>query len=81
MCRYRLIFPQQAGDFDQIKIYLLSAKNVELTVVETETYKNSEFKEKVLPLGDTYTADYPNEVFLLVLSDESGSNGEFTISY
>lgn len=34
-----------------------------------------------MPVGETYTATFPNEVFLLVLADDSGESGDFTISY
>lgn len=81
MCRYRLIFPQQAGEFDEIKVFLAQAVDVEVTVIETLTYKSSEFKEETLKEGDTYTATFPNEVFLLLRADSTDLNGEFTISY
>ena len=81
MCRYRLVFPQQAGEFDQISIILLNSQNVDVSVVETKTYKYSEFTEESLTNGKSFVATYPNEVFVLVMTDETQNYGDFTISY
>ena len=60
---------------------LIGASNVEVTLIETETYKSGKFKELKLISGQTYFALYPNEVFLLVMANDSRSSGDFTISY
>ena len=35
MCRYRLVFPSSAGEFDQIRFYLQSDQNVKVYLIET----------------------------------------------
>jgi len=45
MCRYRLVFPASAGEFDQIRFFLQTDKNVVVYLIETQTYKSTEFKE------------------------------------
>ena len=83
MCRYRLVFPQMAGEFDQINIILQAAKNVQVIVTETSTYKSQRYVETYLEVGKSVTATWPNEIFILILVDQgsAGELGDFTISY
>ena len=83
MCRYRLVFPQRAGEFDQINIILQAAKNVQVIVTETSTYKSQRYVETYLEVGKSVTATWPNEIFILILVDQgaAGETGDFTISY
>lgn len=45
MCRYRLVFPAAAGEFDQIRFFLQSEENVQVYLIETSTYKSTNFEE------------------------------------
>ena len=83
MCRYRLVFPQLAGEFDQINIILQAAENVQVIVTETSTYKSQRYTETYLEVGKSVKATWPNELFLLILVDSSTptATGDFTISY
>ena len=40
MCHYRIVFPQSAGEFDQVKVVIGNNPNVKVYVVETPTYKS-----------------------------------------
>ena len=51
MCRYRVLFPQVAGEFDQIVIDVGTLENVTAYLTETSTYKNLTFKEKEIEAG------------------------------
>ena len=81
MCRYRLVFPQTAGEFDQINIVLQAAENVSVIMTETSTYKSQDYVETYLKVGEPVSATWPNEVFILVLVGEGNNIGSYTISY
>ena len=69
MCRFRVVFPPSAGEFDQISIILSKADYVNVIVTETLNYKDQNYKEFSLSEGVSYTATWPNEVFIVVISN------------
>ena len=81
MCRYRMIFPPKAGEFDQINIRLQRASNVKIYLTETSTYKSLKFKENIMEVETSLTVNWPNEAFILVLADETEAGADFTLSY
>ena len=45
MCRYRIVFPQEAGEFDQITVSLTKKQNVTVWMTETQSYKSPTYEE------------------------------------
>ena len=62
------MFPQPAGDFDQINIQVTTANRVVIYASETYAYSdpNSEFIE--LAQGDAYNLTFPNSLYIVVVS-------------
>jgi len=54
-------------------------------MVETSTYKSQNFRETQLVLGQQVKAEWPNEIFVLVIVNTNGGGGllfgDFAISY
>ena len=40
MCKYKLMFPAEAGDFDQISIQVTEARRVTIYAAETGAYSD-----------------------------------------
>ncbi len=69
MCRYRVVFPPSAGEFDQITVILSRAEYVNVIVTETLNYKDKDYREFNLGEGLSFTITWPNEAFILVTSN------------
>ena len=81
MCKYKIMFPIEAGDFDQISIEITVADRVTIYAAETETYSNPSGKEFKLSQGDTHTVTFPNSIYLSIVSNPVQSAADFVISY
>lgn len=51
-----------------MKIIVQDLTYTKVFLTETSTYKSLEFTEEVLKREEVYTAEWPNEVFLTLLS-------------
>ena len=51
-----------------MKIIVQSLEYARVYVTETSTYKSLDFKEKVVGENGVYTAEWPNEVFITLVS-------------
>lgn len=81
LCRYRLIFPQTASDFDQIAVKLVKSKNVRVYATEMPDIFS---REKVKDHDDfeEIIVEYPNELFITIVSANSDTqSGDFQIDY
>lgn len=81
MCRYRMIFPSIAREFDQINYILQKSENVQVYLIETMTYKSLTYKETILEPDVSVTVTWPNESFILILASDDGEKADFSISY
>ena len=52
MCRYRLVFPQDGSEFDQIYVKLTSTTQSIVYHTETSTYKSLKYDEKQMVIGE-----------------------------
>ena len=59
ICRYKLVFPLNAGQFDQIKIQVNNATRVQIYAVMTEKYDNPDATDLKLIQGDVLLVQYP----------------------
>ena len=81
MCRYRIIFPPSAREFDQINFILQKNENVSVYLTETITYKSLEYLENYMRINKVYTVTWPNEAFILVMADTDSELSDYSISY
>ena len=76
-----MVFPATAGEFDQIRFFLQSNENVKVYLIETSTYKSTNFEESLLTPLEAQTITWPNEAFILVMANDNSDPTDFTISY
>ena len=80
VCRYRLIFPFEAKDYDEIKVQIGSITNAIAYLIETPEFKSKEANQTILKEEDDFaTASSPNEVYLTVVADASDRPAEYEI--
>ena len=51
ICRYRIEYPETAGDYDRIKIVASSIVNVDIHAAVTGSFPNLDYEETVLELN------------------------------
>ena len=69
-CHYRIVFPQGAGEFDQILITLTDKTKTKVYLTETETFRSMKFEENVVSSTVTYAVTWPNEAFIVATASE-----------
>ena len=62
------MFPAPAGDFDLINIEIISASLVSIYITDTLTYSDPETSFIELFEGDKYSLEFPNTLFITVVS-------------
>ncbi|CDW77774.1 UNKNOWN [Stylonychia lemnae] len=77
ICKYLVSFPDIAGLNDNIQIVPTYIYNVEATFMSGVYYSNDVTRLNMVLLR-TYSATFPNKVFLLVRSSLANSVGQFT---
>ena len=78
VCRYRLVFPYLAKDYDEIKVEVGLISNAVAFLVETPEFKSDRAKQVRLGnKGDTGTVSFPGETFLTVVADASSKPAEY----
>ena len=81
MCKYKLMFPAEAGDFDQISVQVTDARRVTIYAAEAGAYSDPGTQFLVLSQGDSYTLTFPNALYLSVVSNRVQSSADFVIAY
>ena len=85
ICRYRILFPQIAGDFDEINVKLTKSIRVKTYATEAVGYFTSEYVQDIeLFELEEITITYPNELFLTVISSNSptaAGNFQFEVTF
>ena len=51
LCRYRLLFPPSAGDFDQMILTVNGAENVQIIISQAESYTSKGSEDQTLNSG------------------------------
>ena len=51
LCRYKIIFPKEARQFDKIAVHVKNLENIKLYTVDTKRYSDDIFTENILSLG------------------------------
>ena len=81
MCKYKLMFPAEAGDFDQISVQVTDARRVTIYAAEAGAYSDPGTQFLELSQGDSYTLTFPNALYLSVVSNRVQSSADFVIAY
>ena len=85
LCRYRVIFPQNAADFDEINVKLTKAIRVKVYATEAESYFSDAYEQDVEMLEEEeINITFPNELFISVISSNSptaAGNFQFEVTF
>jgi hypothetical protein len=81
MCKYKLMFPTDAGEFDQITLLISEATRVDIYASETETFGDPDTQALQIATGDSLDITFPNSLYLTIVSHEVQSPGDYVISY
>ena len=81
VCRFRLTFPFEARDYDEIKISTVRLRNAIAYVTETASFTGLNPRQDVLlKMGDSFSATYPKLIYLTIVADKSGLKTEYDFS-
>jgi hypothetical protein len=81
-CKYKIVFPSDAGRYDKIAVKVNELSNTRLMTVDTDMYKSYKFKENEFSKGDIFTFEYPNILFAVFLTNNTNElPGDFDITY
>jgi hypothetical protein len=80
-CPYKVLFPGNAGKYDQIALKVKKLDNMDLIAIDTVSFTAQKFKEIVLNEGDTYIIEFPNMLFLALNSNSEESSGYYDLAY
>jgi hypothetical protein len=69
-----------AGRYDQIILKVPKLENMDLFAVDTKKYGSSKFRETILDQGAVYYLEYPNSLFITVVST-TNQTGYFEMVY
>ena len=81
MCRYKLIFPVEGGQFDLIRVNVKSIRRVTVYAIETKKYSDKDPKETILNDGQSIQVQYPKSLYLSIVTAPTTEPGYFDISY
>lgn len=82
VCRYQLEFPYRAEIHDQVVVEVELMDNAIAYLVETESFDSKSPRQELLKESKaTFTATYPNEVYLTVVADMSDKPAEWELNF
>ena len=65
-CRYKLMFPHTAAEYDQIVLKVTKLSDTKLFSVSSMSYQSERFIETQAKEGEIVKVDYPNVMFVTV---------------
>ena len=75
------MFPTDAGEFDQINLLVSESTRVNIYASQTENYGDPSTEDFELRDGDSIDIEFPQAMYLTIVSHEVDSAGDFVISY
>ena len=81
MCKYKVVFPEGADEFDEIRVNVTGQKNVRMMVVDTSSFGSEDFQESVMAPQSHIIIKYPNMLYIVLESTEKTQPADFEFSY
>ena len=82
VCRYQLEYPYRAEIHDQLIVEVALMDNAIAYLVETERFDSDSPRQELLKESKaTFTATFPNKVYLTVVADMSDNPAEWELNF
>jgi len=80
-CAYMIKFPSDAGPTDTIRFILDESVRISPYVVIGSSFESTSGKATVLNKNDIISVNFPDNLFLIFISDSVSASGYFSMRY